>query len=156
LRHVDPGSPDECWLWQGSIKPAGYGQLTVGNKLLTAHRVSWEIYNGPIPDGLWVLHRCEGSYLPGDITSRRCVNPAHLYLGTPTDNAQDVISSGRIGYSGSPGQAHPGAKLNESAVMEIRRQWARNVSQSEMARQFGVSQNTVWAIVHRRSWAHLP
>jgi len=78
-----------CWLWQGAVTGSqGYGQFRgKSHHPEMAHRVSWELAHGPLPDGKWVLHRCD---VP------RCVRPDHLYLGTPWDNAQDSREAGRI------------------------------------------------------------
>ena len=81
---------ETCWLWAGGTNGrAGYGHILAdlpSRKLVYAHRVSWELANGAIPDGLWVLHNCPG----GDNPS--CVNPDHLYLGTNSDNIKDEIA----------------------------------------------------------------
>lgn len=80
-----------CWLWTGSAGGFGYGQLHSGTKynrkLLRTHRLSWEIHNGKVPDGLCVLHKCDNP---------KCVNPDHLFLGTHKDNAQDCMKKGRF------------------------------------------------------------
>jgi hypothetical protein len=76
-----------CWLWTGGTTNGGYGVIGVGRgRLHRAHRISWEIANGPIPDGLKVLHRCDNP---------PCVNPAHLFLGTQVDNMRDCAAKGR-------------------------------------------------------------
>lgn len=78
----------QCWIWTGSTSE-GYGQINVGGgdgRHDWAHRVSWEIHHGPIPDGLWVLHRCDNP---------SCVRPDHLFLGTVADNNRDMIAKGR-------------------------------------------------------------
>lgn len=75
-----------CWLWIGSLRNNGYGRVTMGNRSLAAHRVSYEYHVGPIPDGMNVLHSCD---------VRNCVNPAHLRLGTNRENTADMISRGR-------------------------------------------------------------
>jgi len=82
---------DECWLWQGAkVGQGGYGNFGVDKKHHLAHRVSYELANGPIPDGMWVLHRCDNP---------PCVNPDHLFLGTRSDNMKDAHQKGRIDMS---------------------------------------------------------
>lgn len=83
------GEPNSgCWLWMGGLRPPGYGQImkTGFPTSAFAHRVSWELYRGPIPDGMIVCHKCD---------TRSCVNPDHLFLGTNLDNTRDCISKGR-------------------------------------------------------------
>jgi hypothetical protein len=77
---------DGCWLWGASIKTTGYGQFFRGPRIEKAHRVSYELTHGPIPEGLYVLHRCD---------VRACVRPDHLFLGTISDNSRDMIYKGR-------------------------------------------------------------
>lgn len=78
-----------CWLWTGSLDGSGYGQINLNGRPARASRISWEMANGPIPSGLWVLHNCPGGDNP------QCVNPAHLWLGTAQDNARDMTAKGR-------------------------------------------------------------
>ena len=75
-----------CWLWDRALKGFGYGHKIFEGKLQSAHRISWQIHHGPIPDGMWVLHRCD---------VMRCVNPDHLFLGTHQDNMDDRHRKGR-------------------------------------------------------------
>lgn len=82
---IDEGSG--CWLWKSTITIHGYGLHNYKRKRMAAHRVSWILHNGEIPQGLFVLHKCD---------VRSCVNPAHLFLGTQSDNMQDCIKKGRF------------------------------------------------------------
>ena len=77
-----------CWIWQQSSDKDGYGKIVVDGVLKRAHRLSYETFVGEIPDGLYVLHRCD---------VRNCVNPQHLFLGTHQDNMDDMNSKGRNG-----------------------------------------------------------
>jgi len=79
---VTPG----CWPWTGSKTLKGYGQLRWKYNSLVASRVSYELYVGPIPEGLMVRHRCDNP---------SCVNPDHLELGTAADNSADMVQRGR-------------------------------------------------------------
>ena len=87
-RYSNAGDPRDCWLWKSSIASNGYGQIWGGGKTLLAHRVSYELHVGPVPDGMFVCHTCD---VP------RCVNPGHLFVGTPLDNVVDMTSKGRRG-----------------------------------------------------------
>lgn len=83
---VHPVLGTACWAWTASTNPNGYGKIFVAGRLQVASRVSWEMHNGPIPDGLFVLHHCDNPL---------CVRPAHLFLGTCADNVRDMWSKGR-------------------------------------------------------------
>lgn len=80
------GGPEACWPWTGSRTRTGYGKCSVDGRHVAAHRLAWQLTNGPIPDGLHVLHRCDNP---------PCCNPGHLFLGTHTDNVRDMLAKGR-------------------------------------------------------------
>jgi hypothetical protein len=75
-----------CWIWKKALMASGYGCLRIDKKTFSAHRLSWEIHNGPVPDGKHVLHTCD---------VRSCVSPYHLFLGSNSDNIADSAKKGR-------------------------------------------------------------
>jgi len=141
-----PDPMSGCWLFAGGVTPSGYGWVYVrptGQRMEVAHRVAWQLYRGPIPEGLHVLHRCD---------VRRCCNPAHLFLGTSTDNMQDCSRKGRVvGYL--KGEQHIQSRLTNVQVFEIRSQ--RDISAADLGRRYGIALPTVWGIRAGRSWKHL-
>lgn len=137
---LDPNSG--CHVWNGG-KVKGYGNVHRSRKHrhVYAHRLSWELNRGMIPQGLCVLHKCD---------NRPCVNPDHLFLGTYRDNNYDARIKGR--HSGPKGETHPYAKLSERDVIEIRASAERTV---DLALKYGVVARTIWAIQSKRTWKHL-
>ena len=144
--HVDcSGGPEACWLWTGNISENGYGIVSVKGKEYKAHRVSYFIEHGRIDNDRLVLHRCD---------VRACVNPAHLFLGTPRDNSQDAVRKGR--NTKLYGEQNGKAKLTRAAVLAIRRLCRRGgVYQKTVAKQFGVSEATVSYVVNGGRWGKL-
>lgn len=137
---------EECWGWSGR-HDHGYGVLLEdgkGSKVLKAHRVSWEIHNGPIPIDLLVCHRCDNP---------PCTNPAHLFLGTNADNMADKAMKGRA----VPKVGTAGRRLSDAQVIEIRQRYAAGtVSMRRLGLEYGIGQPTVWAIVNRTLHRNLP
>ncbi len=131
-----------CWEWTGAIGRSGYAVFTRRSKAKSAHRISWELHCGAIPDGLCVLHRCD---------NRKCVNPSHLFLGTHKDNTQDAVAKGRM----SRGDAVNTSRLTERQVRVIRARCADGASYSKLARRFGVTHQAVRSVALRLSWAHI-
>ena len=130
-----------CWLWTASTRN-GYGQIgNPGRKVLLAHRVSWELANGPIPDGMWVLHRCDNP---------PCVRPSHLFLGTPKMNSQDSKRKGR----NNRGENHGHAKLTESMVEEILILRELGMTYEAMASRFPVGSIAIGKVVRGDNWSH--
>jgi len=157
---VQKGQPNECWEWQAGCFWDGYGEFRFKGQSLRAHRVAWTVANGPIPDGLCVLHSCDNP---------PCQNPRHFWLGTNKDNTLDRARKGRNGASFGDkngarlhpeslprGERHWHAKVTEQNVRDIRRRYATGgVSQYALAREFGVHVMTICAIIHRKTWAHV-
>lgn len=138
---------DGCWIWQGSAARMGHGQIFNGGfhkdtsprKKLQVHRVTYELCFGAIPEGMCVCHKCD---VP------RCVNPAHLFLGTKFENSKDMQSKGRM----KVGSALPQAKLHEDQVREIR---GSSDTYEALALRFGVSSSHISNIKNRKNWAHV-
>lgn len=131
-----------CWLWRAGRKQSkwDYGTIKESGKfgrMLSAHRVSWELHKGPIPKGACVLHTCDRP---------SCVNPAHLFLGTHADNVHDMMNKQRCGVS----------KLTAEQVLNMRADYkSGKFKQVELAPRYGVSEGTVYHILRRRTWAHI-
>jgi|JI10StandDraft_1071094.scaffolds.fasta_scaffold483116_2 hypothetical protein len=128
-----------CVLWTGSAIPSGYGNLRVDGKSLLAHRLSWQEQNGPIPNDMHVLHRCD---VPA------CINPDHLFLGTDQTNSDDKVSKQRQ----SRGERAGTAKLTAADVLAIR---AAPGTNRQVAKVYGVDNSQVSRIKRGHYWAHV-
>ena len=134
---------DACWLWQRTLNNGGYGMMRYGQATLFAHRLSYELHYGPIPEGLCTLHRCD---------VRNCIRPDHLFLGTQTDNNADKVAKGRQ----LKGESHGGCKLTDAQVLEIRRLSAEGLKGITIAAQFSITPTQASKIIRRIMWKHLP
>ena len=139
---VTTAGPDECWEWTRTRNNGGYGQIMSSGKLRKAHRVSYELHFGPIPDGLHVRHRCDNP---------PCVNPAHLELGTNADNVADKVARGRLPEP-LRGQRNPSVKLTDDDVRAIRSD-AR--TSPPIAADFGITPTQVRRIKAGLVWRHI-
>ena len=159
---VDKGPHESgCWLWKVCCFRHGYGQFDPGNgRSKYAHRFSYEIHFGPVPLGLYVLHK---THCP----NRHCVNPDHLYAGTAKQNTADMYVTGSISRMINPllnwkkdnpaafiGEKHPMAKLNEKMVREILA-LRGHITWPEISDQYGITIRNVALIMARKSWTHL-
>ena len=134
-----------CIEWIGALTKQGYGKFQISGRTLGAHRIAWEAHNASaIPGGMQVCHTCD---------NRKCVNPAHLFIGTGKDNMQDCISKGR--NTPTIGEIHGMAKLTDQDIRGIRERLAVGETYPQVAAQFGVSKTTIWRIANRQSWAHV-
>lgn len=143
---VDKRGPDECWEWTASKVPYGYGQFWTGERRMQSHRFAYELTHGPIAEGVFICHHCDN---PG------CVNPAHLFAGTPQDNTLDMLTKDRHKRVGQPGQSNPSAKLTRQKVKMIRERSRQGESAQALAAEHNVSVATIYHIVARRSWKHV-
>ena len=145
---LEPDTNGGCMLWTGYLNPTGYGQINVGKKMDLTHRVAWKLANGPVPEGLFVLHRCD---------VRACANPNHLFLGTAADNAADRDAKGRHRCGGVRGERHGRAKLTSASALSIRALLAAGEgNQQTIAKTFGISQSAVSRVKRRVSWQDQP
>jgi len=135
----------ECWLYLGTKGGGGYGHISQNGRQRLAHRVSYELAYGPIPEGMDVLHRCD---------TPACVRPDHLFLGTHSDNIQDMLRKGR--RRERRGEESNMAKLNADAVLDIRATYGRNgVRLIDLAQKYNVHLSLISLVVRRKIWQHI-
>ena len=142
-RKVSKGGPNDCGVWTAATNLDGYGRFFLGEdrKRSQAHRFSWRLANGPIPDGLSVCHHCDNP---------PCVNPAHLFLGTHAENMLDRDQKGR--RPPPVGERNGRAKLLAAEVACVRVEHAAGLSVAELALKYGVSKSTIGSITRGTTW----
>lgn len=137
---------DGCWKWTGAKTPLGYGVIRCQEtkKNVFAHRLSYKHFNGEIPEGINVLHKCDNP---------ECTNPEHLFLGTQKDNIMDMMKKGRKPQVvGLKGQLSPRAKLTWEQVREIKILLSGNKTCASISRMFSVTPENISAIKHGKTW----
>ncbi len=136
LNYFKPGNLDACWPWTGTVDTAGYGVIgDHAQRQLRAHRIAYERANGPIPEGLRVLHRCDNP---------PCCNPNHLFVGTDADNMADKIAKGR-----------QSSTLTAKDVVAIKKRLRAGEMPTRIARKYGVSPRSIYTIRDGISWKHV-
>jgi hypothetical protein len=148
---------ENCWLWTGSKYKEGYGLIWDKPKIGRAHRISYELAYGPIPEGLCIAHKCD---------TPSCVNPDHLFAATHAENMRDRDNKGRHakgdrhGTKRQPHSIHRGTmcrqhKLDEAQIIEIRQRADSGESMCSLSRRFNVSRRNIQFIAKRLSWRHI-
>lgn len=145
--HIMPEPNTGCWLWNSALlKYGGYGLFGYNRKMLRAHRVSYEIYVGPIPKGLFVCHTCD---------QRSCVNPHHLFIGTHLENMADMRKKNRAARQ--TGEKHGKTKISSVDVAFIREMYAlKKMSYAELGKKFNLSISGVRHIAQGKRWVYEP
>lgn len=149
---VDRLNPDACWLWLGPRLPKGYGTFFLrkvrGRSLMVyAHRYSYELHYRKISAGEFVCHHCDNP---------SCVNPRHLFAGSPLDNVRDCISKGRDSHHNpAKGIRQHLAKLTDDKVREVRLKHAAGASIRELAGEYGLAKSSMSSVVKRQTWKHV-
>lgn len=156
---VDRRSDYDCWLWTGYIRPNGYGYFRLISGNTYAHRIAYIITHGDIPNKGVIMHSCDNP---------RCVNPKHLTAGTQYENIHDMISKGRGPVGDNhymrrnpsnairvKGSNNPMSKLTESDVVSIRARVSNGEKQAAIAREYRVTKDLIYQIIHRYIWKHI-
>jgi len=134
-----------CWIFGGNHDKNGYGIFMHGRgKQLRAHRVSFEFHHGGLNAEMLVCHSCDNP---------SCINPNHLFMGTPKDNTQDMIKKGR--KANCEGSNHPLSKLDEIDVLFIRQERSFGKKLKDIANDYGITFQTVSDICRGKTWKHL-
>lgn len=134
---TDKAGPDDCWIWRGS-STKGYGVISVRGKQSYAHRIAYELTNGPIAARQVICHRCD---------TPLCVNPAHLFAGSNLDNARDAVAKGRHAH----GERQGCAKLKNADIGPIRERLLTQTA-AEIAAEYGVSRPAISLIGTGKTW----
>ena len=135
---------DYCWGWSGLISNKGYSSINIRGAKTGAHRASWMIHNGHIPDGIFVCHRCN---------NRSCTNPNHLFLGTHQDNMDDMIKKGRTKIL--RGEDCPWTNLDNKTVSRIKADLKKNIPNKYIIKIYGISKGVLDKIKSGKSWRHV-
>lgn len=141
---VMPEPTTGCFLWTGGFESDGYAKIKAfkSRKAISTYRLAWQLTNGSIPKGMVVCHKCD---------TRACVNPDHLFLGTPADNTADMVRKDRQAKGSRQGLA----KLTEADIPTIRKLYSEGWSQQEIAENYMVNQTSISKVLRNETWRHV-
>lgn len=134
-----------CLVWRGARNETGYGLMAVQGRTKTVHRLAYETWVGPIPEGHVVRHKCDNP---------PCINPEHLETGTHVDNMNDMVTRNRT--NPRRGESVGTSRFTEDDIRNIRSLYKVGVTQVEIGKMYQTHQGTISAIVLRKSWKHVP
>lgn len=143
--YTDESSPDECWPWTGALNKFGYGVFGYKGRSQLAHRMTYAVKVGDIPEDRVVMHTCNNP---------KCVNPNHLRLGTQGENVRDMFQKGRA--LRPTGELHHRSKLTADQVLEIRQLAESGVPRREIVERYPVNLTAIGRIINRQTWKDLP
>jgi hypothetical protein len=143
FKNINIASENDCWVYKGNIK-RGYGSIYSNGHCIGAHRVSYQYHKGEIPESMFICHACD---------NKLCVNPKHLFIGTPLDNMRDKIQKGRSNYALGSNTGSP--KLTETQVKEIKLKLLQNLSIKCLSEEYNVCRETIRRIKIGRRWSHI-
>jgi len=142
-KYIDIKGEDDCWEWLGHLVRGNYGSFGINKKYYRSHRLAYTETYGPIPEGMFILHKCNNP---------KCCNPKHLYAGTQKDNMEQCKNDGRVAM----GEKHYKSKLTEENVLKIRSLYSTgNYYQRELGKIFGVGDITISDITRRKTWKYI-
>jgi hypothetical protein len=142
--HAPAGLATPCWLWTGSTTGRGYGQC-YGLGETRAHRLSYRLFKGEIGPSDYVCHRCD---IP------QCVNPEHLWLGSPLDNKLDCVAKDRH-VKGSRNKASKITEITAAIILQRYKPRCRVNGMNALAKEFEVSTQLIDLLVRRKTWKHV-
>lgn len=146
-QRVEKRAADECWPWNGTRNRSGHGKIWNGERNVAAHRYAYALATGDKALDKIICHKCSVPY---------CVNPAHLYAGTYSQNTWDAIRAGSFNYKGQGrGEAHSMAKLTEAQAVEIKHRLVAGGSVVAIAREYGVTKGAISRIRRGKNWTHV-
>jgi len=141
--YVDIRGLFDCWEWKGFLNKDGYGHFRFNKHHIKANRFSYQLYHGEIPEGKLVCHKCNNP---------KCVNPFHLYAGTPQDNMADKVRTNR--QARLRGESNGHSELTEKQVLEIRKN-KDNLSQRELGELYNIGISAIGHIIRKETWKYL-